>query len=63
MVRLMPPFFVLMVCMWILAIYVSSDIVIKIEKEEEIHVYLTNLRGKVDKMLEHTINKTNTTYN
>lgn len=61
--RLMPPFFVLMVCLWIFAIYVSSDIVIKIEKEEQINVYLTNLRGQVEHILKQTLNNTNITYN
>lgn len=61
--RLMPPFFVLMVCLWIFAIYVSSDIVIKIEKEEQINVYLTNLRGQVEHILKQTLNDTNITYN
>jgi len=51
--RLLPRFFGLMVFAWMACVYYSSDIIMRIRKEEEIHHYLTQLRGKLKKVVEH----------
>lgn len=50
--RLVPPFFFLMIFVWIVSVYLSSDIVIKIEKEEKVFIYLTQLQQKLHKIIE-----------
>jgi hypothetical protein len=51
--RLLPRFFGLMVFVWMACVYYSSDIIMRIRKEEEIHHYLTQFRIKLKKVVEH----------
>ena len=50
--RLVPPFFILMAFVWMLSVYISSDILMKIQEEEKQFQYLTTVKGKLQKVLE-----------
>lgn len=51
--RFLPPFFLVMLLLWTVCVYFSADIIMRIRKEEEIHHYLTQLRGKLKVVVEH----------
>lgn len=50
--RLVPPFFIVMALVWIISVYISSDIIIKIQEEEKQFQYLTTLNMKLQKILK-----------
>lgn len=61
MERFLPNFFILMILLWILGIYFSHDIVIKIQNEQYYNIHLQRLRGSLEIMLHRIANKTNNT--
>lgn len=61
MERFLPNFFLLMIVLWFVAVYFTSNIALEIENEERYTVHLQKLRGVLDVMYHKLKNSSNHT--
>jgi len=57
MERFLPNFFIFMVILWVMGVYYTHDIIVKINHEQTFHIHLQRLRGQLD-MLVHRLKNT-----
>lgn len=61
MERFLPNFFLLMIVLWFVAVYFTSNIAVEIENQERYTVRLQKLRGAVDVVFDQLKNSSNST--